>query len=256
MVHFIGAGSGAADLITVRGQRLLSEADVVIYAGSVINKDLLNYCRKNVTLYDSAEMTLEEIIGVIKEADRKGLQTVRLHSGDPSIYGAIQEQIEELCKLDIDFDITPGVTAAMAAAASLGMEFTLPEVAQSFVITRIAGRTDVPEAQSIEHFVSSNASVAVYLSSKLTETLTKRLTEHGLSPDTPVAVVYKASWPEEKRILCDLKSLTSIMEENNITGLAVILLGPAVGRLSGDKKTVRSRLYDPGFTTGYRKGEE
>ena len=256
MVHFVGAGSGAVDLITVRGQRLLSEADVVIYAGSTINKELLNYCKKNVTLYDSAYLTLEEVMNIIKEADDKGLDIVRLHSGDPSIYGAVREQIDELCKLNIEYDITPGVTAAMAAAASLGLEFTLPGVTQSFVITRMSGRTEVPEAESIERFVKTGASVAVYLSSTLTEELVDRLLSAGISGDMPVAVVYKASWEDEKRLACTLGTLTEDMQREGINGLAVILLGPAVAQLDGRSSYERSKLYDPSFATGYRGGDE
>ncbi|MCR5773941.1 MAG: cobalt-precorrin-4/precorrin-4 C(11)-methyltransferase, partial [Lachnospiraceae bacterium] len=196
MVHIVGAGSGALDLITVRGLRLLEEADAVIYAGSVVNKELLNNCKKNVTLYDSSKLTLEEMTELIRSAADRGFDVVRLNSGDPSIYGAERELIDELCKLGIDFDITPGVTAAMAAAASLGMEFTLPGVTQSFVITRMSGRTEVPETEDIEVFVKSGASVAVYLSSALTEKLSSRLIEGGVSKKLPAAVVYKASWPE------------------------------------------------------------
>ena len=199
MVHFVGAGSGAADLITLRGQKLLAEADVVIYAGSLINKELLNNCRKSVKLYDSALLTLEQVTDIMAEACGKKLEVVRLHSGDPSVYGAIREQIDILCKLSIDYDITPGVTAAMAAAASLGIEYTLPGVTQSFVITRIAGRTGMPETESIERFVSTGASVAVYLSAALTDKLTEKLLSHGISEELPAAVVYKASWEDEKR---------------------------------------------------------
>ena len=253
MVHFVGAGSGAVDLITVRGSELLSKADVVIYAGSVINKKLLKYCRDNAALYDSSALTLEAVIKIIKDADDAELETVRLHSGDPSVYGAIREQIDELCKLKIDYDITPGVTAAMAAAASLGMEFTLPGITQSFVITRMPGRTDVPEAESIERFVSTGASVAVYLSTGLAGDLTERLINAGMPGDAPAAVVYKASWEEEKRMICSLGTLSDRLKEEGIQGLAVILLGPALKQLTDDGAYERSRLYDPAFSTGYRE---
>lgn len=252
MVHFVGAGSGAVDLITVRGQKLLSEADVIIYAGSVINKELLNICKKNAKLYDSAVLTLEEVTGIIKDSDGSGLDIVRLHSGDPSIYGAVREQIDELCKLGIDYDITPGVTAATAAAASLGIEFTLPGITQSFVITRIPGRTDVPETESIERFVSTGASVAVYLSSSLSGELADRLISTGISEDMPAAVVYKASWKEEKRFICTVGTVAEIMEREGIKGLAVILIGQAIGQLDEDSVYDRSRLYDPSFSTAFR----
>lgn len=252
MVHFVGAGSGAVDLITVRGQKLLSKADVIIYAGSVINKELLNICKKNAKLYDSASLTLEEITGIIKDNDEAGLDIVRLHSGDPSIYGAVREQIDELCKLGVNYDITPGVTAATAAAASLGIEFTLPGITQSFVITRIAGRTDVPETESIERYVSTGASVAVYLSSSLSGELAERLISAGIPEDMPAAVVYKASWEEEKRFICTIGTLAGLMEKEDIKGLAVILVGQAIGQLDSDAVYERSRLYDPSFSTGFR----
>lgn len=256
MVHFVGAGSGAADLITVRGQRLLSEADIVIYAGSLINTELLDNCRKEARLYDSSGLTLEKVTAIMKDAEDEGLDTVRLHTGDPSVFGAVREQIDELCKLDIDYDITPGVTASMACAASLGIEFTLPGVTQSFVITRIPGRTDVPETESIENFVRTGASVAVYLSSGLTRELSDRLINAGFAGDMPVAAVYKASWQDEKKFVCTLKALPEMMEKEGINGLAVILLGPAIGQLTKEGIYRRSSLYDPSFSTGYRAAED
>ena len=256
MVHFIGAGPGASDLITVRGMRLLEEADVVIYAGSLINTELLSYCGKEVKLYDSAGMTLEEVISVIKEAEENGLVTVRLHSGDPSVYGAIREQMDELCKLGVKYDITPGVTAAMAAAASLGIEYTLPDVSQSFIITRMEGRTPVPEGERIEDYVKSGASVAVYLSSGMIQTLTDRLMRAGVSGDMPAAIVYKCSWTDEKRYVGTLTGLADAAANEGIANTAVILIGRAVGQGAGRISYDRSRLYDPEFTTGFRKGTE
>ena len=255
MVHFVGAGSGAADLIPVRGQRQLEEADVVIYAGSIINKELLKYCKKNAKLYDSSTLTLEEVAEIMINANRTGLDIVRLHSGDPSIYGAVREQIDILCKHNIDYDITPGVTAAMAAAASLGIEYTLPGVTQSFIITRMAGRTGVPGDESIERLVSTGASLAVYLSSGLVSELTERIISHGVTGDLPAAVVYKASWEDERRYLCKLNELPGIFEREGIRGMAVILLGRAIGQVSGIKYE-RSRLYDPSFSTGYRMASD
>ena len=256
MVHFVGAGSGAVDLITVRGQRLLSEADVIIYAGSVINKELLNICKKDAKLYDSASLTLEEVTEVIREADDGGLDIVRLHSGDPSVYGAVREQIDNLCKLNITYDITPGVTAAMAAAASLGMEYTLPGITQSFVITRVAGRTGVPESESIGRFVGTGASVAVYLSSALAGELANRLLSGGIEEDMPAAVVYKASWEDERRFICTVGTVADRMEKEGIRGLAVIIIGRALKQLDNDGGYERSKLYDPSFSTGYRNSKE
>ncbi len=251
MVHFVGAGPGAADLITVRGMRLLEKADVVIYAGSLVTEELLCYCRKDVTLYDSALMTLEEVIHTIKEADGKGCDIVRLHSGDPSIYGAVREQMDALCKLGIDYDMTPGVTAAFAAASELEMEFTLPGVTQTFIITRLEGRTPVPEQESIRKLVGTGASIAIYLSAGLIERLRDNLS--GVVPDdTPAAIVYKASRVDQKMVVTTLGGLKEAAVSYGIDSTAVILLGGAVSQ-SG---YARSRLYDPGFTTGFRKGKE
>ena len=247
MVHFVGAGSGAADLITVRGQRLLSEADVVIYAGSVINKDLLNYCRKNVTLYDSAEMTLEEIIGVIKEADRKGLQTVRLHSGDPSIYGAIKEQMDILEKEGIPYDVCPGVSSMSGAAASLKAEYTLPGVSQSVIITRAEGRTAVPEGQGLSELAKHGSTMVIFLSAGLSDKVSAELMEGGYAQDTPAAVVYKATWPQEKIIRTTLGRLPQAMKEEGIEKTALIIVGDVL-----DTEYELSRLYDKEFSTGFR----
>ncbi|MCR5748370.1 MAG: precorrin-4 C(11)-methyltransferase [Lachnospiraceae bacterium] len=256
MVHFVGAGPGAADLITIRGMELLKKADAVIYAGSLINKELLSYCKKDVRLSDSSKMTLEEVIIEMKENESKGLDTVRLHSGDPSIYGAIREQIDELCKLDVGFDVTPGVTAAMAAASCFGIEYTLPEVAQSFIITRVGGRTPVPETEKIEVFVKSGASVAVYLSTGLIKELTDRLIKAGIDKDIPAALVYKCTWNDEKKFLCRLNELSTIAGREGITNTAIILIGRTIGQVSGDTSYDRSKLYDPGFSTGFRSGTE
>ena len=255
MVHFVGAGPGAVDLITVRGQELLKKADIVIYAGSLVNVELLELCREDARLFDSARMTLEEVMEVIREASLAGEDVVRLHSGDPSIYGAIREQIDELCKLGISYDITPGVTAAMGAAASLGVEYTLPGVTQTFVITRMKGRTDVPDGEKIEELVKTGASVAVYLSAGMTKELTERLMAAGIDGDTPAAMVYKCSWKEEKRYAGTLKELPEAAEREGMDRSAVILIGQALGQSDGSTGYDRSKLYDPSFTTGYRKGE-
>ncbi len=251
MVHFVGAGPGAEDLITVRGQRFLKEADVVIYAGSLVNKELLKLCKNGTEFYDSANLTLEKVIGIIRDADNRGLDTVRLHSGDPSVYGAIREQIDELCKLSIGYDITPGVTAAMAAAAELGIEFTLPEVSQTFVITRISGRTKVPENEKIEEYAASGASIAIYLSTGLLDELKDRLVK-VIPSSTPAALVYKVSRPEQIKIVSTIGELPHLARKEGINNTAVILLGKAIGQ-SGYQ---RSKLYDPDFETGFRKSEK
>ncbi len=256
MVHFVGAGSGSPDLITVRGMKLLEKADVVIYAGSLINTELLSYCREDVQLYDSAQMTLEEVLSVMKEAAEKDLKIVRLHSGDPSVYGAVREQMDALYKLNIEYDVTPGVTAAMAAAASLGIEYTLPGVSQSFIITRMGGRTPVPEGEKIEDYVKSGASVAVYLSSGMIRGITDRLIQAGVPGDMPAAFVYKCSWADEKRYTGTLAELADAAANEGISNTAVILIGRAIGQGDDRISYGRSRLYDPEFTTGFRKGTE
>ena len=195
MVHFVGAGSGAVDLITVRGAKLLSECDVVIYAGSLVNPDLLSYCKKDCKIYNSATMTLEQVIDVIVEAEAAGKTTVRLHTGDSSIYGAVREQFDELDKRGIVYDVCPGVSAFCGAAASLKTEYTLPDVSQTVIITRAPGRTPVPEKQSIRALAAHGATMVLFLSTGLTEKLQAELLAGGYAGSTPVAVVYKATWP-------------------------------------------------------------
>ena len=198
MVHFVGAGSGAVDLITVRGAKLLAEADVVIYAGSLVNPELLRYTSEGCKVYNSAEMTLEQVLEVIKQAEAEGKTTVRLHTGDSSIFGAVREQFDQLEALGIDYDVCPGVSAFCGAASSLRAEYTLPDVSQTVIITRAAGRTPVPEGQSIRELASHRATMVLFFSTGLTEKLQRELLEGGYPGSTPVAVVFKATWPEEK----------------------------------------------------------
>ncbi len=193
MVHFVGAGCGAADLITLRGARLLGEADVVIYAGSLVNPEVLEYTRPGCALYDSAIMTLEQVLAVIQEAETAGKMTVRLHSGDSSVYGAVREQFDQLDRLGIDYDVCPGVSAFCGAAASLKAEYTLPDVSQTVIITRTAGRTSVPESESIQSLAAHRSTMVLFLSTNLTEKLQAQLMEGGCPGKTPVAVVYKAT---------------------------------------------------------------
>ena len=249
MVHFVGAGCGAKDLITVRGKEYIERADVIIYAGSLVNPELLEYAGKECEILNSAYMTLPEIIEVVKNAEKKGQTTVRLHTGDASIYGAIKEQMDTFDRLGIEYDVTPGVSAAFGAAASLGIEYTLPDVSQSLIITRMAGKTSVPESESIESFASHKASMAIYLSSGMLGELSERLIRGGYEPDTPAAIVYKASWQEEKSVMCCIKTLERAAKYNGISKTAVILAGEAVcpGKYS------LSKLYDPEFETEYRK---
>jgi precorrin-4/cobalt-precorrin-4 C11-methyltransferase len=251
MVHFVGAGSGAVDLITVRGAKLLGEADVVIYAGSLVNPELLNYCKEECEIHNSATMTLEEVIAVIKEAEAAGKTTVRLHTGDSSIYGAVREQFDELIELGIEYDVCPGVSSFCGAAASLKTEYTLPDVSQTVIITRTAGRTPVPERQSITSLAAHQATMVLFLSTKLTEKLQSELLEGGYPGNTPVAVVYKATWPEEKIFRCTVDTLHKTVSENGLTKTSLIIVGNCMG-----DQYLRSMLYHPTFTTEYREATE
>ncbi len=251
MVHFVGAGCGAEDLITVRGARLLSQADVIIYAGSLVNPALLDYAREGCEVQNSAYMTLEEVIGVIRRAEEQGKTTVRLHTGEPSLYGAVREQFDRLNELGIEFDVTPGVSAFGGAAAALKAEFTLSDVSQTVIITRMEGRTPVPEKEKIRSLAAHGSTMVMYLSTGLVQDLQKELIEGGYPPNTPAAIVYKASWPDEKVFRCPLEKLAETAEKNGLTKLALIL----VGGFLGDSYD-RSRLYDPGFSTEFRAAEE
>ena len=251
MVHFVGAGSGAVDLITVRGAKLLGEADVVIYAGSLVNPELLNYCKEGCEIHNSATMTLEEVIAVIKEAEAAGKTTVRLHTGDSSIYGAVREQFDELIKLGIEYDVCPGVSSFCGAAASLKTEYTLPDVSQTVIITRAAGRTPVPEKQSIRELAAHQATMVLFLSTSLTEKLQKDLLEGGYPASTPVAVVYKATWPDERIFRCTVDTLHKTVTENGLTKTSLIIVGNYMG-----ETYLRSLLYHPTFTTEYREATQ
>ena len=251
MVHFVGAGSGAVDLITVRGARLLGEADVVIYAGSLVNPELLKGTKEGCEIHNSAEMTLEQVIEVIKHAEAEGKTTVRLHTGDSSIYGAVREQFDELIKLGIDYDVCPGVSSFCGAASSLKTEYTLPNVSQTVIITRTAGRTPVPEKQSIQALAAHQATMVLFLSTSLTEKLQADLLAGGYPGTTPVAVVYKATWPEEKIFRCTVETLHKTVTENGLTKTSLIIVGNCMG-----DEYLRSLLYHPGFTTEFREATE
>ncbi len=252
MIHFVGAGSGAPDLITLRGKKFLEEADVIIYAGSLVNPALLDYKKEGCKVFPSAVMTLEEVIEEMKKAEEAGLMTVRLHTGDPCIYGAIREQMDELDKLGYKYDTTPGVSAFCGAASALNLEYTLPNVSQSVIITRMAGRTPVPERESIRSFAAHQASMVVFLSTGLLEDLSKELIAGGYKPDTPAAIVYKATWPDQKKFICTVGTLAQTAKENNITKTALMLIGDAVTHTNYD----RSELYNPAFTTEFREASK
>ncbi len=251
MVHFVGAGSGAADLITIRGMNQLKEADVVIYAGSLVNPQLLEYTSPRCKIYDSAGLTLEQVIGIIKEAHHQNKTVVRLHTGDPSIYGAIREQMDLLDAQQIPYDVTPGVSSFCGAAAALKAEYTLPDVSQTVIITRMAGRTPVPEKEEIASLAKHGATMVIFLSTGMLPKLTQRLMAGGYSGSCPAAIVYKATWPEEKVLRCTVEALAQTAMENQITKTALILVGGFLGN-----EYERSKLYDPAFTHEFRKAEQ
>lgn len=252
MIRFVGAGSGAADLITVRGMKLLGEADVIIYAGSLVNPQLLDYKKEGCQVYNSATMTLEEVLDVMYDAEDKGLMTVRLHTGDPCLYGAIREQMDELDKKGIEYDYTPGVSSFCGAASALNLEYTLPNVSQSVVITRMAGRTPVPDKESIASFAAHRATMVVFLSTGLLEQLSEQLIAGGYSADTPAAIVYKATWPDERAYVCTVGTLAKTAKENHVTKTALMIIGDVVTHSHYN----RSELYNPEFTTEFRKASK
>lgn len=249
MVVFVGAGPGAEDLITVRGQKYLQEADIIIYAGSLVNPGLLGVKKESCEVYNSAYMTLEEVVDVIQKGEEAGKMTVRLHTGDPCIYGAIREQMDELDRLGISYEVCPGVSSFCGAAAALHAEYTLPDVSQSVVITRMAGRTPVPEKESIRSFAKHQATMVIFLSTGMLKELSEELIAGGYNQDTPAAIVYKATWPEEKVLRCTIGTLAETAKREQVTKTALIVVGNI---LEGEYE--RSLLYHPEFTTEFRKG--
>ncbi len=251
MVHFVGAGCGAVDLITVRGMKLIESADVIIYAGSLVNPELLNFAKPDCEIYDSSKMNLEQIINTIEIAEKSGKNTVRLQTGDTSLYSAMREQADRLSELNIEFDVCPGVSSFCGVAGALKTEYTLPDVSQTVIITRIAGRTPVPELESIEKLSSHRATMVIFLSAEMTEILSKKLISGGYTPDTPCAIVYKASWADEKIVYCTVGSLADSARKNNINKTALIV----VGDFLGDRYSL-SKLYDAEFETEFRKADK
>ena len=248
MIYFVGAGSGAPDLITVRGVRLLSEADVIVYAGSLVNPALLEYKKDGCEVYNSAKMTLEEVIAVMAPAAKAGKTVVRLHTGDPCVYGAHREQMDELDKRGIPYEVCPGVSSFCGAAAALKAEYTLPNVSQSVILTRMEGRTPVPEKEQIEAFAAHGATMVIFLSAGQLPRLSERLIAGGYAPDTPAAIVYKATWPDEKVVRTTVAGLAEAGAREGITKTALITVGGFLGT-----EYERSKLYDPTFTTEFRE---
>lgn len=251
MVHFVGAGPGAPDLITQRGAALLRAADVVIYAGSLVNPALLGLCRQDCSVYNSAQMTLEQVLEVVRAAHAENRDIVRLHTGDPCLYGAIREQMDALDALGIPYDDTPGVSSFCGAAAALNAEYTLPTVSQTVIITRMEGRTPVPERETLARLASHGATMVIFLSIGLVDKVQEALLQGTYTPGTPAAVVYKATWPEEKIVRCSVGTLAESVHAAGITKTALIVVGDFLGT-----RYERSRLYDPAFTTEFRKGAD
>lgn len=250
-VHIVGAGPGDPELITVKGQRLLQEADVIIYAGSLVNPALLDYAKAQCKIYNSASMTLQDVVEVVKNAVADDLQVVRLHTGDPAIYGAIQEQMDEFKKLSIDYEVIPGVSSFLASAAALKQEYTLPEISQTVIITRNAGRTPVPEKENLKSLAAHNATMCIFLSVHMLNDVVKELIAGGYKEDTPIAIVQKASWPEQKIVRGRLNDIVGKVGKEDITRTAMIVVGECL-----DTDYALSRLYAPEFTHMYRKGTD
>ncbi|APF25417.1 precorrin-4 C11-methyltransferase [Clostridium sporogenes] len=247
-VYFIGAGPGDPDLITVKGRDILIKADVVIYAGSLVSKEHLDYCKEGVEVYNSASMTLKEVIKVIEKAHNENKSIVRLHTGDPSIYGAIKEQMDELDKLNICYEVVPGVSSFAAAAASIKKEFTLPGVSQTLILTRVEGRTPVPEKEDLEVLASRGASMALFLSVGMIDKVVSKL-KKGYGRNVPIAVIQRATWQDEKIVIGTLDDIAKKVKDANITKTAQILVGDFI-----DCKYDKSLLYDEKFTHEFRKG--
>ena len=249
-VLFVGAGPGDPELITLKGQRALAQADLILYTGSLIPPDLLVHARPEAAVVDTASMDLEAIVSRLIEAYRAGQRVVRLHTGDPSLYSTIHEQIVQLRKAQVQFQVIPGVTAGAAAAAALAQELTVPEVTQTVIYTRAAGRTSVPEAESLDRLAVHGATLVIYLSVQLIETVVEQLLPH-YGPQTPAVVVYRASWPDETVIRGELGNIAGKVKEAGIKRQALILVGPALA--PEEAGAVRSKLYDETFSHGYRE---
>lgn len=251
MINFVGAGPGDVDLITVKGRKLLEKADIVIYAGSLVSKEHLKFCKEECKFYNSASMTLEEVIEIMEEGEKKGLDIVRLHTGDPTIYGAIKEQIDILEEKKIKYDVIPGVSSFTAACSSIKREFTLPGISQTIILTRLKGRTDVPEDEDLEKLASYNASMAIFLSVQNIDGVVEKLKRGYGRDDIPVAVVYKATWDDEKIVMGTLADIGEKVRKEGIKSTAQILVGDFI-----QSEYERSKLYDPKFSHEFRRASK
>jgi len=250
-VYIVGAGAGDPELITVKGHRLLQTADVIIYAGSLVNPALLDFAKEGAEIHDSASMTLPEVIGTIEKAVAKGLMVVRLHTGDPSIYGAIQEQMDALRKKGIDFEVVPGVSSFLATAAALKQEYTLPGISQTVIITRNEGRTPVPEREKLRSLAAHQATMCIFLSITMLSDVVAELIAGGYAPDTPIAIVQRASWPEQKIVRATLETIVAEIADKGIDRTAMIVVSRCLG---ADYEL--SRLYAPEFSHMFREASK
>ncbi len=250
MIWFVGAGPGAVDLITVRGRKLLEKADVIVYAGSLVNKELLECRKETCSVFDSSRLTLDQVVEIMCRSAGENKDVVRLHTGDPCLYGAIREQMDALDKAGVSYEYVPGVSSFCGAAAALNMEYTLPGISQSVIITRESGRTVTPPNESIKSFAEHQTTMVLFLSTGLVEKVQLDLLAGGYAPSTPVAVVYKATWPEEKTFYTTVENLAALVKEQNLTNTCLFIVGKTVEQSA----YLKSKLYDPEFSTGFRKG--
>ena len=250
-VYFIGAGPGDPELITMKGQRLISEADVVIYAGSLVNPEILTCCKEDATIYNSAQMNLDEVLDVTKKACAEGKIVARVHTGDPAIYGAIQEQMDALKPLGIEYEVIPGVSSFLASAAALKQEYTLPNVSQTVIITRLEGRTPMPEKERLSYLAQHQATMCIFLSVQMMDNVVEQLIEGGYSEDTPVAIVIRASWPDQKILRGTLATIADQVREAGVIRQAMIIVGRVL-----QSEYHLSKLYDRSFSHMFRDAKE
>ena len=247
-VYFIGAGPGDPDLITVKGKKIVEKADVIIYAGSLVNKEIIGCHKEGAEIYNSASMNLDEVIEVTVKAQKEGKLVARVHTGDPSIYGAIREQMDMLDEYGIEYEVIPGVSSFVAAAAAIKKEFTLPDVSQTVICTRLEGRTPVPESESLESLASHKCSMAIFLSVQMIDGVVERLKKH-YDINTPIAIIQKATWEDQKIVMGTLENIAELAKKEKITKTAQILVGNFMGN-----DYSKSKLYDKTFSHEYRKG--
>lgn len=253
-IYIVGAGPGDPDLITVKGLRLLQEADVVLYTDSLVNDELIAKAKPGAEVLKSAGMDLEEMVQIMADRVKEGKMVVRVHTGDPAVYGAIMEQVALLKKEGIAYEVVPGVSSVFAAAAALGAELTVPELTQTLILTRAEGRTPVPELEQLRDLAKHHTTIALFLSATLSKKVTNELLDAGWDEDTPIAVVQRASWPDQKIVRTTLKNLDADLRANSIRSHAMILAGWALDPDIHDKDAYKSKLYDKTFTHRFRKG--